>query len=234
MINFIEQFVSDILTSHHIVNYFTIFFLGPINKIIVYTIFVFIFVKLLKSTQYKSSVISFIYLTFVIIFQTILLSQYFGFYYILSVIKFIILPIISLVLYYFIIIRKIIKINTYLNSSNMVLLNILPMISWVLIHLFTIYIMFLSKSYNVFIEILFSIIICSMILAFDFISYHIIFSNVEKHAKVILLNKDIMNTQEQVINAFSKVIEECSEPTGNHVKRVSEYTKVMCKAFEFF
>lgn len=46
-------------------------------------------------------------------------------------------------------------------------------------------------------------------------------------------NKDLYEDQENLILAVSQIIENKSENTGQHVKRVSEYTEVLCKCLGF-
>lgn len=43
-------------------------------------------------------------------------------------------------------------------------------------------------------------------------------------------NNDLYNTQQTVISALSEMIEAQSHNTGSHVKRVCEYTKILCEA----
>ena len=46
-------------------------------------------------------------------------------------------------------------------------------------------------------------------------------------------NKELYEDQENLILAVSQIIENKSENTGQHVKRVSEYTEVLCKCLGF-
>ena len=46
-------------------------------------------------------------------------------------------------------------------------------------------------------------------------------------------NRDLYEDQENLILAVSQIIENKSENTGQHVKRVSEYTEVLCKCLGF-
>lgn len=46
-------------------------------------------------------------------------------------------------------------------------------------------------------------------------------------------NKELYEDQENLISALSQIIENKSEDTGQHVKRVSEYTQVLCNSLEY-
>ena len=46
-------------------------------------------------------------------------------------------------------------------------------------------------------------------------------------------NKELYEDQENLILALSQIIENKSEDTGQHVKRVSEYTQVLCNSLEY-
>ena len=46
-------------------------------------------------------------------------------------------------------------------------------------------------------------------------------------------NKELYEDQENLIYALSQIIENKSENTGQHVKRVSEYTQVLCKSLGY-
>ncbi|MGN0438495.1 MAG: HD-GYP domain-containing protein [Lachnospiraceae bacterium] len=45
-------------------------------------------------------------------------------------------------------------------------------------------------------------------------------------------NNELYETQQTVISSLSEMIEAQSQETGSHVKRVCEYTKIMCQALE--
>lgn len=49
----------------------------------------------------------------------------------------------------------------------------------------------------------------------------------ERIKDIILLNKDIKETQKEVIFTMGAIAESRSKETGNHVKRVAEYTKIL-------
>lgn len=45
-------------------------------------------------------------------------------------------------------------------------------------------------------------------------------------------NDELYNEQESIITSLAELIEAQSQETGQHVKRVSEYTKILCEALE--
>lgn len=45
-------------------------------------------------------------------------------------------------------------------------------------------------------------------------------------------NDELMNNEQMLIESLTKVIELQSEETGGHVRRVSEYTRILCEALE--
>lgn len=64
-----------------------------------------------------------------------------------------------------------------------------------------------------------------------FIVCFYISDRIEKLVKTLAnKNKELYDDQENLIFSLSKIIENKSEKTGQHVKRVSEYTQVLCKS----
>lgn len=58
-------------------------------------------------------------------------------------------------------------------------------------------------------------------------SLDILYSNINTAIKQIKVNSDIFRTQESVILSFAEISESKSRQTGQHVKRVSEYARIM-------
>ena len=56
---------------------------------------------------------------------------------------------------------------------------------------------------------------------------HLESQNDEKIVEVIALNKEIKDTQKEIIFTMAAIGETRSQETGNHVKRVAEYTKLL-------
>lgn len=46
-------------------------------------------------------------------------------------------------------------------------------------------------------------------------------------------NKELLSEQESIITSLSQMIESQSQETGMHVKRVSEYTKILCRSLGY-
>lgn len=58
-------------------------------------------------------------------------------------------------------------------------------------------------------------------------------SNISIAFDNIYLNQKIVNTQKEIIMRLGEVVESRSHETGSHVKRVSEYTELICKLLGF-
>jgi len=54
---------------------------------------------------------------------------------------------------------------------------------------------------------------------------------IERIGQVYALNEEIVNTQKEVIFTLAAIGESRSRETGNHVKRVAKYTKILAKAY---
>ncbi|MBQ8970932.1 MAG: HD domain-containing protein [Lachnospiraceae bacterium] len=52
----------------------------------------------------------------------------------------------------------------------------------------------------------------------------------EHQAKVEELNKELLDTQDKLIQAFAEILESKSGQSGHHVKRVSEYSALICES----
>ncbi len=61
-------------------------------------------------------------------------------------------------------------------------------------------------------------------------SLDILYSNINTAMRQTKVNSDIFRTQESVILSFAEISESKSRQTGQHVKRVSEYARVMAAA----
>ncbi len=61
------------------------------------------------------------------------------------------------------------------------------------------------------------------------ISYRITFNNYEQRIELKMESEERMKTQEEIILAFAEIVEAKSSQTGQHVKRVSEYSYVLAR-----
>ncbi len=65
------------------------------------------------------------------------------------------------------------------------------------------------------------------------ISYSILFTHIDEGNRIRELSRESQQAQEQVTLAFAEITEAKSGQTGQHVKRVSEYTRVIAEAMGF-
>lgn len=77
-----------------------------------------------------------------------------------------------------------------------------------------------------------SFVIGLLLLLLVFMSYDMIFANLNKTAQVIALTKGVQEAQENVIVAFAEIIETKSGQTGKHIHRVAEYSRVLARALK--
>lgn len=72
----------------------------------------------------------------------------------------------------------------------------------------------------------------------EFLAVVVICRYISEHIEEILStlgekNKELYEDQENLILSLSQIIENKSEDTGQHVKRVSEYTQILCKSLDY-
>ena len=72
-----------------------------------------------------------------------------------------------------------------------------------------------------------------MILLITLLAYYIVERNMVMLDKTIEANKDLENNQRELIFAFSELSESKSKMTGEHIRRVAEYMKVLGAASGF-
>lgn len=64
------------------------------------------------------------------------------------------------------------------------------------------------------------------------ISYSILLRHIEESSEIIKLSEQTIESQEEVTLAFAEITEAKSGQTGKHVKRVSEYSRVIAEALK--
>ena len=215
---FVQSMVLEIISQ-------TLLFPFIIISILVY-------IKLFNRKQYTKSIISFLYLSLFVIPISLTLVPLISTSLCASFLFNILIPGIIYYVYYKVVICKLNKIKDDLHNSNLVIMNVIPITIFLIIAINVMYISYLLNLDNTKMLMQASIILNILIyfiMVLQFVFYYIIFTNIEKHSENIALNNSLLQTQEEVINAFAQVIEECSESTGYHVKRVSEYTRVIAK-----
>lgn len=72
-----------------------------------------------------------------------------------------------------------------------------------------------------------------LILVATLFSYYIVDRNMVMLNKTIEANNDLVHSQEELIYAFAEISESKSKVTGEHIRRVSEYMKVLGRASGF-
>ncbi len=72
-----------------------------------------------------------------------------------------------------------------------------------------------------------------VIIFMSFISYFIVDRNNEMMADIFIYSQQLKISQEEIILSFSNICESKSKSTGEHVRRVSRYMRVLCEASGF-
>lgn len=73
-----------------------------------------------------------------------------------------------------------------------------------------------------------------LILVFmSFVAYFIVDRNNEMMSDIFVYSQQLKNSQEEIILSFSNICESKSKSTGEHVRRVSKYVKILCEASGF-
>lgn len=72
-----------------------------------------------------------------------------------------------------------------------------------------------------------------LILVTTLFSYYIVDRNMIMLNKTISANADLVHSQEELIYAFAEISESKSKVTGEHIRRVSEYMRILGKASGF-
>ena len=72
-----------------------------------------------------------------------------------------------------------------------------------------------------------------LVLVTTLFSYYIVDRNMVMLNKAIESNRDLVHSQEELIYAFAEISESKSKVTGEHIRRVAEYMKVLARASGF-
>lgn len=72
-----------------------------------------------------------------------------------------------------------------------------------------------------------------LILVTTLFSYYIVDRNMNMLNKTIASNHDLVHSQEELIYAFAEISESKSKVTGEHIRRVAEYMRILGKASGF-
>ena len=67
----------------------------------------------------------------------------------------------------------------------------------------------------------------------SFIAYFIVDRNNEMMADIFIYSQKLKNSQEEIIASFANICESKSKTTGEHVRRVSKYMRILCEASGF-
>ena len=72
-----------------------------------------------------------------------------------------------------------------------------------------------------------------LVLVTTLFSYYIVDRNMEMLNKTIESNHDLVHSQEELIYAFAEISESKSKVTGEHIRRVAEYMRILARASGF-
>ncbi len=109
-------------------------------------------------------------------------------------------------------------------------INTLPIINFILLVILLGFEVMLQANDSLDIGYYFIILAFAVILyAASQIAYNILFRHIEERTEIEVLSKQSLETQEQVTLAFAEITEAKSGQTGKHVKRVSEYSKIIAE-----
>lgn len=119
------------------------------------------------------------------------------------------------------------------NSELTRQINTLPCIIFILLIILLGLEIMLEK--NGYLDMAYYLIILSFALILYTVSqlaYHILFRHIEERRQIEELSRQSLEAQEQVTLAFAEITEAKSGQTGRHVKRVSEYSRILAEALE--
>lgn len=112
-------------------------------------------------------------------------------------------------------------------------INTLPIINFIILLILLAFEFMLDK--NGYLDMAYYTIILAFALllyAASQLSYNILLRHIEESSKIIALSKETIDSQEEVTLAFAEITEAKSGQTGKHVKRVSEYSRVIAEAMD--
>ncbi len=117
------------------------------------------------------------------------------------------------------------------NSNILKQINTLPIINFVLLLILLAFeIMIIQSGYMDALYYTVILIFAVILYAESQFAYSILFKHVEELGRIEELSYESLASQEQVTLAFAEITEAKSGQTGQHIKRVSEYSKVIAQA----
>ena len=135
-----------------------------------------------------------------------------------------------LLIFYLPSMRKIDLMRREADSKLLAQTNRLPMINFVLL------VMLLGLEFMLDINSYLDYTYYVMILAFSLLlyasaqmSYNLLFKHIEEKVQIETLSREALDAEEEIVIAFAEITEAESGQTGKHVKRVSEYSRVIAK-----
>ncbi|MGN0633824.1 MAG: HD-GYP domain-containing protein [Oscillospiraceae bacterium] len=139
--------------------------------------------------------------------------------------------IIMLIIFYLPSADKIQFMRRYENSKLLLQINTLPVINFILLLLLLGFEIMLEQ--NGYLDMVYYIIIllfAVILYAGSQLAYNILFRHIEESTRIEALTKESLESQEQVTLAFAEITEAKSGQTGQHIKRVSEYSRILAQA----
>lgn len=143
-----------------------------------------------------------------------------------SILTILVSPIIIIHGYYEVVTKRIHDIINDIDNKQGWKMNLLPITAEAIL-IANIYMADYSKSESY--SSIGFFIISYLILIFDFLAFYLVIDNTRQKINVIALNKNLLQTQRDLIVSLSEAIEEKSEETGVHVHNVAEYTRILCE-----
>lgn len=142
--------------------------------------------------------------------------------------------IVTLLIFYLPSVDKIALLLKQEDSKLLRQMNALPIINFVLM-LILLGLEFMLDSNGYLNPIFYAIIFAFSIILYASaqLSYNVLFQHIEEREKIRTLSHEVIQAEEEVILAFAEITEAKSGQTGKHVKRVSEYSRVLATAMGF-
>ncbi len=142
--------------------------------------------------------------------------------------------IVMLLIFYLLWAEKIELMRQNENTDMLKQINRLPMVNFFLL-LILLGLEFMLMKTDMLNTALYIVILVFSVLLYTAsqISYGILFKHIDESNRIRELSKLSQQSQEQVTLAFAEITEAKSGQTGQHVKRVSEYTRVIAEAMGY-
>lgn len=210
----------------------TNFMTGFITLAILLVIFDLLYARLIRQ---KKRVSFFVYNSFVMILMGSNFLMVYELNLSTTIITCVILPTILYSLYYCIIDLRMRKMLHDAKMQDLSGINLIPVLAAIVIYICThfakcITAILSEEDWSNLVGL--STLIGILLILLVFMSYNMIFANINKTLQVTALTQEVQESQENVIIQFAEITEAKSGQTGQHVQRVSEYSRVLAKSMK--